>query len=192
MSLSMYDASIPVLIRGLGIMSDYLDKAAAYAVEKNIPVSVLLQARLAPDMLPLAGQVQRASDNAKGGAARLAGVSGPTFADTETTLEELQERVAKTVAFLETITPEQLAGSASRSNELRFRSINGVMRGDVYLLSFLLPNFFFHITTAHDILRHNGCQLNKRDYIGSDSLSYVNPPVTSFFGWQPTGVTNSK
>ncbi|MBB5371650.1 MULTISPECIES: DUF1993 family protein [unclassified Janthinobacterium] len=192
MSLSMYDASIPVLIRGLAIMSHYLDKAAAYAIEKNIPVSVLLQARLAPDMLPLAGQVQRASDNAKGGAARLAGITGPNFADTETTLEELQERVAKTVAFLETITPEQLEGSESRSNELRFRSINGVMRGDVYLLSFLLPNFFFHITTAHDILRHNGCQLNKRDYIGSDSLSYVNPPVTSFFGWHPAGTATLK
>ncbi|MFM2085720.1 MAG: hypothetical protein RLZZ237_589, partial [Pseudomonadota bacterium] len=112
--------------------------------------------------------------------------------DTETTLEELQERVAKTVAFLKTITPEQLEGSASRTNEMRFRSINGVMRGDVYLLSFLLPNFFFHITTAHDILRHNGCQLNKRDYIGSDSLSYVSPAVTSFFGSQASGVPASK
>ncbi|WP_081905195.1 DUF1993 family protein [Janthinobacterium agaricidamnosum] len=91
MSLSMYDASIPVLIRGLGIMSHYLDKVAAYAAEKNIPQSVLLQSRLAPDMLPLAGQVQRASDNAKGGAARLAAIAGPNFQDTETTLEELQE-----------------------------------------------------------------------------------------------------
>lgn len=175
MSLSMYDASIPVLIRGLGIMSNYLDKVASYAAEKNIHPSVLLQSRLAPDMFPLAGQVQRASDNAKGGAARLAAISSPNFSDTETTVEELKERLAKTVAFLETITPEQMEGSESRTTEIRFRSINGVMRGDVYLLTFLLPNFFFHVSTAHDILRHNGLNIGKRDYVGSETLSYVSP-----------------
>jgi hypothetical protein len=171
MSLSMYQASVPVLIRGLTILSSYLDKAAAHAAENNIDPNVLIQARLAPDMLPLAGQIQRASDNAKGGISRLAAVAAPGFSDTETTFDELKERLAKTIAFLETVPAEAFENSEERPCEMRFRSVNGVLRGDVYLLSVLLPNFFFHVTTTHDILRHNGLKIGKKDFFGE--LTYI-------------------
>lgn len=171
MAFSMYDVTIPVMIRGFGIMTQYLEKAAAYAAENNINPAVLVQARLSPDMLPLAGQVQRASDNAKGAIARLTGKEMPGFSDTETTFEELHERINKTVALLEAVKPEELEGTESRHIEMRFRSVNGVLSGDTYLLTFLLPNFFFHVTTMHAILRHNGLKIGKKDYVGQ--LTYV-------------------
>ncbi len=164
MSLSMYDITIPVLVRGLGILNEYLDRAAAFAVENKIDANVLINARLAPDMLPLSGQVQRASDTAKGAIPRLTDLQAPSFADTEITLEDLKKRVADTVAFLKTVTPANLEGSQARKIELKF--LNAVMTGDTFVLQFLLPNFFFHVTTAHDILRHNGIKVGKRDYLG--------------------------
>src|SRR5882757_585626 len=165
MAISMYDATIPVLIRGLGILDEYLDRAAAFAVDNKIDPKVLVNARLAPDMLPLSGQVQRASDTSKGAIPRLTDLQAPGFADTEATLEDLKKRIADTVAFLKTVTAEHLRGAQERKVELKFLN-NAVMTGDVFVLQFLLPNFFFHVTTAHDILRHNGVKVGKRDYLG--------------------------
>ena len=167
MAISIYDATIPVLIRGLGILDEYLDRAAAYAADNKIDPKVLVNARLAPDMLSLAGQIQRASDTSKGAVPRLTDLQAPSFADTETTLEELKKRVADTVAFLKTVTPENLQGAEQKKVELK--NLNAVLTGDVFVLQFLLPNFFFHITTAHDILRHNGVKVGKRDYLGFKS-----------------------
>jgi hypothetical protein len=167
MSLSMYDVTIPVLIRGLGILNEYLDRAAAFAAENKIDPKVLVNSRLAPDMLPLSGQVQRASDTSKGAIPRLTDLQAPSFADTEVTLEDLKKRVADTVAFLKTVTPANLEGAQTRKIELKI--LNAVMTGDTFVLQFLLPNFFFHIATAHDILRHNGVKIGKRDYLGEVS-----------------------
>jgi hypothetical protein len=162
----MYQASIPVLLRAMRNLSAILDKGAAHAEAKNFAPEVLINARLAPDMFPLARQVQSVSDAAKGCAARLAGIEVPSYPDTETTFPELQERLAKTVNFLESIEPEQIDGSEEREVVLKLR--NGEMRftGQAYLLSFVLPNFFFHMTTAYDILRHNGVEIGKMDFLG--------------------------
>jgi len=122
-------------------------------------------ARLAPDMLTLAGQIQRASDSAKGAAARLAGIENPSFADDETTFADLQERIVKTRRFLEGVSAEQIDGSAARSIELNLGT-KVTFRGDDYLLNFALPNFYFHVTTAYDILRHSGVPVGKMDYLG--------------------------
>ncbi|EEG09384.1 DUF1993 domain-containing protein [Pseudogulbenkiania ferrooxidans] len=167
MSLSMYQASIPVLIRGITNLAAILDKAAAHAAAKNIAPEVLLNARLAPDMFPLVRQVQSVSDTAKGCGARLAGVEVPSFADTETSFAELGERLAKTVAFLQTLTPEQVDGSEERPITLKVRSQEIHFTGQTYLLGFALPNFYFHFTTAYGILRHNGVDIGKADYLGS-------------------------
>ena len=166
MSLSMYQASIPVFIRMLGNLSAILDKAAAYAETKKIDPSVLINARLAPDMQPLSFQVQVASDMAKGCAARLAGIDAPSFPDTESTFPQLQERIAKTVAFLKTVTAEQVDGSEERDVVLKLRGQETRFKGQPYLLTFVLPNFYFHLTTAYAILRHNGLDIGKADFIG--------------------------
>jgi hypothetical protein len=165
MSVSMYDLTIPTMLRGLSALSGYLDKASAYATDAGFDPSILINARLAPDMLSLAGQVQRTSDNAKGGASRLTGTTGPSFPDTETTFPELVERIAKTTAFLRTFTPENFEGSESRAVELKFKSGTNTFRGDEYLLQVMLPNFYFHIAMAHAILRHNGLKIGKLDYL---------------------------
>ena len=166
MSLSMYQLSVPALIRGLSILSGYLDKAASFATENNIDPAVLVNARLAPDMFSLAGQIQRASDNAKGAIGRLSDLAVPSFADTEKTLPDLQERIANTIAFLQAVRPDQLDGAGSRAVELKLRFASGTFRGDQYLLQVLLPNFYFHVATVHNILRHNGVKIGKKDYIG--------------------------
>ncbi len=155
MPLSMYELSVPVLLRGFAVLSDYLDKAAAFAAEKKIAPEVLLNARLSPDMLPFAAQIQRASDNAKNGIARLAGIEAPAFADTEKSFDELRERIAKTLAWLKTIKSEQLDGSESRTVPFKAGSIKATRRCDTELWQRLLPDFFFHVTTEHDILRPN-------------------------------------
>jgi hypothetical protein len=167
MSLSMYDVTIPVLIRGLSVLDEYLDRAAAFAADNKIDPKVLVNSRLAPDMLPLAGQIQRASDTSKGAIPRLTDLQAPSFADTEVTLEDLKKRIADTIAFLKTITPANLEGAQTRKIELKF--LNAAMNGDTFVLQFLLPNFFFHVATAHDILRHNGVKIGKRDYLGQIS-----------------------
>jgi len=166
MSLSMYQASTPVFIRGLGNLSAILDKAATHAEAKKIDPSVFINARLAPDMYPLSRQVQIASDVAKGCAARLAGIEVPSYEDNETTFPELQARIAKTVAFLQSVSPPQIDGSADRPISLKLRGREVGFLGQPYLLSFVLPNFYFHLTTTYAILRHNGLEIGKPDFIG--------------------------
>ncbi|MBO3273981.1 DUF1993 domain-containing protein [Pseudomonas schmalbachii] len=166
MSLSIYEASVPVFIRMLGNLSTILGKAAAHAEAKSIDQAVLVNARLAPDMFALARQVQIASDSAKGCAARLAGVDVPSYPDEETTLEQLQARIAKTVEFLKAIKPEQLEGSEKRTINLKMRTREVSFSGRDFLLGFAMPNFYFHVTTAYDILRHNGVEVGKMDFLG--------------------------
>lgn len=166
MSLSMYSASIPVLARMLGNLQAILRKAEVYAGERKIEPGVLLNARLAPDMLPLVSQVQIATDNAKGCAARLAGLEVPSYADTESSFAELQARIDKTLAFMSGIEAAQVDGSEGRPITLKFPNMELHFNGQDYLLGFVLPNFFFHVTTAYAILRHNGLDIGKMDYLG--------------------------
>ena len=167
MSLSMYQASVPVFIRALTNLSAILKKGEAYAQAKKIEPTVLVNARLFPDMFALVRQVQIASDTAKGCAARLAGQEPPSFADTEQTFAELHARLDKTVAFLKTLKPAQIDGSEERAIELKMRDRTVHTKGREYLLERALPNLFFHVTTAYDILRHNGVEVGKRDYLGA-------------------------
>lgn len=167
MTLSMYQASIPVITRELGILSEILKKGEALAAAKKIDPSVLINARLAPDMLPLAKQIQIASDVTKGGVARLAGAEIPSYADTETTFAELQERIAKTIKFVSGFTAAQIDGSEEKTISLKVGGQDMQMKGQQYLLGFVIPNLFFHITIAYAILRHNGAELGKRDFLGS-------------------------
>lgn len=166
MSLAMYQASVPVFIRGLGNLSAILAKAATHAEAKQIEPSVFINARLAPDMYPLSRQVQIASDVAKGCAARLAGIEVPSYEDNETTFPELQARIAKTVAFLQSVSPSQIDGSEQRPISLKLRGNEVSFLGQPYLLGFVLPNFYFHLTTTYAILRHNGLEIGKQDFIG--------------------------
>jgi len=166
MSLSMYDVSIPLFIRAFHNMSAILDKGVAHADANGFNSAELLQTRLHADMYPLLAQVQRASDTAKGCAARLAGIAPPAIPDTEESFHQLRERIAKTVAFLESIKPAQLEGSEDRVIELKMREETVRFTGKSYLLEFALPNFYFHVTTAYDILRHRGVPIGKRDFIG--------------------------
>ncbi|WP_341991001.1 DUF1993 domain-containing protein [Azorhizobium sp. AG788] len=162
-ALSMHQASVPVFIRGLTALSAELEKAAASAGERKFDLNILASARLAPDMLSLAGQVQRASDTSKLSGERLSGTPAPKFEDTETTLPELQARIAKTIAYLESLDPVLFVGSEDKTITLNHI---GDLKGDAYLLSFALPNFFFHVATAHAILRQNGVPVGKRDFLG--------------------------
>jgi len=166
MTLTIYDAAIPVLKRGLTNLSAILAKAEASAEARKIDPAVFLASRLAPDMFPLSRQVQLVSDGAKGGAARLAGVEAPSFPDTETTFAELQERIAKTIAYLDSFRTEQFAGAESR--DILFKTPNGdfSFTGHNFLLTFVLPNVYFHIVTAYNLLRHNGVDIGKFDYLG--------------------------
>jgi uncharacterized protein len=166
MSLDMYQSSIPVFVHMLGNLSSILDKAAAHADAKAIDQAIFVNARLAPDMYPLSRQVQIATDMVKGCAARLAGVDVPSYEDNETTLAELQARIAKTVAFLQTVSADQINGSEEKSVTLKLRARDVNFIGQPYLLYFVLPNFYFHMTTAYDILRHNGVELGKMDFVG--------------------------
>jgi hypothetical protein len=162
----MYQASVPVFLRGLENLSAILAKGAAHADAKKIDPSVFINARLAPDMLALARQVQIASDAAKGCTARLAGAEVPSFPDTETTFPELQARIAKTIEFVKGFKPAQIDGSEERTCVLKTRTAEITHRGQDYLFKLALPNFYFHVTTAYDILRHNGVELGKMDYLG--------------------------
>ncbi|MGR9087821.1 MAG: DUF1993 domain-containing protein [Gammaproteobacteria bacterium] len=166
MQLSMYQASVPVFVRMLDNLSIILEKAVQYADEKKIDPSVLIDARLAPDMYPLSRQVQIATDMAKGCAARLAGLDVPVYEDNESTFPELQARIAKTVAFVQSVSASQIDGSEDRTVTLKLRNQEVSFKGQPYLLHFVLPNFYFHITTAYAILRHNGLSIGKRDFVG--------------------------
>ncbi len=166
MNLSMYQASVPCFIRMLNNLAAILDKAVAHCEAKKIDPAVLAGCRLYPDMYPLAKQVQIATDMAKGCAARLAGQEPAKYEDNETTLVELRARVAKTVDFLHGFSPAQIDGSEARPITLNMRSGPLQFNGQVYLLEFALPNFYFHITTAYALLRHNGVEIGKQDFIG--------------------------
>lgn len=167
MSLSMYQASIPSFIRMLGNLSAILDKAVAHAEAKKIDPAIFVNARLTPDMYPLSRQVQIATDIVKGCAARLAGIDVPSYADNETTFAELQARITKTVAFLQSVSAAQIDGSEERKITLKFGSREINLLGQAYLLDFVFPNFHFHLTTTYAILRHNGVGIGKMDYLGS-------------------------
>lgn len=168
MSLSMYQISVPVFVRVLENLSFILTKGAASAEARKIdPLVLTTGARLAPDMYPLARQIQIATDVVKGGGARLAGVEVPSYTDTETTFPELQERIAKTVAFLKSLKPEQIDGSETRDVKLKISGNEVTLKGQPYLMNFVLPNLYFHTTTAYAILRHNGVDLGKKDFLGN-------------------------
>jgi uncharacterized protein len=165
MSLSMYQASVPAFQKHLGALDAMLDKAVAYADAKKIDPAVLLGARLYPDMFNFTRQVQAACDFAKNVSARLAGIPVPSYADTETTFPELKARIAKTLAFLETIKPEQMEGSEATSYTIKVGPNDMTFAGQDYLLHFALPNFYFHSATAYGLLRHNGLDIGKRDFM---------------------------
>ncbi|WP_353431663.1 DUF1993 domain-containing protein [Polynucleobacter sp. MWH-UH23A] len=166
MPMSMYQASIPQFVKMLTNLSNILKKGEAFAKEKNIDGAVLINDRLAPDMFPLSKQIQIACDQVKNGMARLAGVEPPKFDDHESTFEQLQERIAKTIAFAKTITPAQLEGSETKEIKFSIKEWNFEFVGDQYLLTWIIPNFYFHIATAYNILRHNGVEVGKSDYLG--------------------------
>lgn len=166
MSVSMSSMSLPVFEQMLGNLSHFLDKAQAHADAKKFEPAVLLQSRLAPDMLPLTRQILIACDAAKNGVMRLSGVEAPKFDDTESSVAELKERISKTLAYLATVPVAQLEGSAEK--DITFpvgKDKTRTMKGEAYLKHWMLPNFFFHVTTAYAILRHNGVELGKSDYL---------------------------
>ena len=167
MSLSMYQASVPVLLHSLSAFEAILDKAAAHAEARKIDESVFIQARLAPDMFAFARQVQVATDMAKGGVARLAGLESPRMEDNETTFAELKARLQKTQDFIRTVEASQIDGSEDRDITLQAGPNTLNFKGQPYLLNFVLPNVFFHLTAAYAILRHNGVELSKRDFLGA-------------------------
>ena len=168
MTYPLYTASVPVFKQMLGSLNGLLEKARAYCAEKKIEPGALLGARLFPDMFPMSRQVQIACDFARGVAARLAGVAVPANEDKEQSLEELQALVARTLAFLDSLTPAQFEGSEVR--EIVTRPGTPKERkftGQSYLLSYGLPQFFFHVTTTYALLRHNGLEVGKKDYMGA-------------------------
>jgi hypothetical protein len=167
MSLSMHSVSAPVFERMLGNLSQWLDKAEAYAAAKKFDPAVLLAARLAPDMLPFTAQVQIACDSAKFAVARLAGVEAPRFADDETTFADLKSRVGRTIAFVQSVPAALASGSETREIAVPRRDGAMVLPGEAYLKHYAMPNFYFHLTTAYALLRHNGVELGKSDFLGA-------------------------
>ena len=168
MTLSLYQASIPAFLRMFGNLTKLLEKAEAYAEARKIDPAALLQARLAPDMFALPRQVQIASDTAKGAVARLAGIETPRYADTEASFAELRERITKTVAFIEGVPAEQVDAGEQRSVTLKLAGKEVQFTGPSYLFHFALPNFHFHVAAAYLILRHNGLEIGKMDFLGRD------------------------
>jgi len=164
--LTMFDATIPPLKRTLGNLAAILKKAEEYADAKKVEHHVLLNSRLFVDMYPLTRQVQIATDMSKGAGARLAAVEIPKYEDNETSFAELQARIARTIAFLDAITPQQLEGAETREITLTIRKADVKFTGQDYLLKWVLPNVYFHVTTAYNILRHNGVELGKQDFLG--------------------------
>ncbi len=166
MTISMYQASVPCFVRTLGNLSAILDKAQAHVDAKKLDATALTGYRLFPDMLPMTRQVQIACDAAKGLVARLSGLENPVHEDTEKTLVELQARIAKTLAFVQSVTPAQLDGTEEKDIVVKRGDTETHYKGMQYLLGNALPNFYFHVTTAYNILRHNGVEIGKRDYLG--------------------------
>ena len=168
MTLSMHQAAVPVFVRALSALSQVLKKGAEHAKTKGVSDDVLLNTRLIPDMLPLLKQVQIACDMATRGSARLAGVEPKSFEDNETTLEQVYARIDGALDYIRTFKPEQIDGSEEREIVLKMRTGEVQFKGQAYLLHFLLPNLFFHCTTAYDILRQAGTNIGKADFIGQD------------------------
>jgi hypothetical protein len=166
MSLTPHDVSVPVFTRTLKALDAILAKAEAHAEARKIDPAVFLGARLAPDMFPLTRQVQIACDFAKGGSARLAGADVPSWPDEEKTFAELRARIARTLDFIATLAPATFEGADTREITVMMRGEARKFDGRTYLLHNVLPNFFFHAATAYDILRHNGVEIGKRDFIG--------------------------
>lgn len=166
MSLSMYQVSVPAFVQMLSALSGVLEKAEAHAGARKIEPAALLNDRLFPDMWPLVRQVQIACDFAKGVVSRLAGIEPPMHEDTEKTFGELQARIRKTLDFIQSFKPEQIDGSEQRKVTIRLGGKPVTFDGQPYLINFALPNFYFHCTAAYAILRHNGVELAKRDFIG--------------------------
>jgi len=167
MKMSMYEASVPPMVRTLKNLSAILKKGAAHAKAKKIDPLVLVNARLAPDMFPLSRQVQIACDVAKFGAARLAEIKPPRNPDREATIPELLERINKTLKFLRRVKKNQVDGSENRTIVLKFPRGTLKFKGGVYLTGWVLPNLYFHATTTYAILRHNGVDVGKRDFLGN-------------------------
>ena len=167
MQITMYDTLVPTANRMLGNLSTFLDKAEAFATAKKIDAAVLLNSRLAPDMLPLTRQVQIASDMVKGAAARLSGTEVPKFEDNETTIAELKVRIVKTLAFVNSVDAAKFGGSEDRDVTLQTRTGDRHFKGLNYLRDYVLPNVYFHTTATYAILRHNGVELGKNDFIGA-------------------------
>ncbi len=167
MAITMSSASVPIFVRMLGNLLQWLDKAEAHAQAKKFEPAVYLGARLAPDMLPLTKQIQIACDGAKFGVSRLSGVDAPKFDDTEASIAELRERVRATVAFIESVPALSIDGTENKDVTIPRRDGTLTLKGEAYLKNFVLPNFFFHITTAYALLRHNGVELGKMDYLGA-------------------------
>ena len=166
MTISMYQATIPVCTRMLNNLAAILEEAAAHADARKIDPTVLINDRLYPDMLPMGRQIMIASDTAKGGAARLAGVEPPKYEDNEKTFPELIERLRKTIAYLNTFKPGQIDGSEKKMITLKVRDDTLTIEGLTYLLNRVLPNLYFHVSIAYAILRHNGVDIGKKDYLG--------------------------
>lgn len=166
MTISMYAASVPVFKQMLGSLSELLGKAEAHAIGKKIDPSALLQARLFPDMFPLMRQIMIAADFAKGACARLAGVDVPKYEDTEQSFADLKDRIAKTLAFIDTLPSSDIDGSEERDITTSAGPNSKTFKGQKYLLQYALPQFFFHATTAYAILRHNGVEVGKKDFMG--------------------------
>ena len=167
MKISIYQASAPRFVNILGNLSAILDKAQAHVEAKKLDPLALTAYRLYPDMLPFTRQVQIACDTAKGAVARLAGVDVPKHEDVETSFPELKARIAKTVDFVKSFKPEQLDGAEDKNIHLKLGTREVNFTGMQYLFGHALPNFYFHVTTAYNILRHNGVELGKRDYLGN-------------------------
>lgn len=166
MSISMYSVFMPATTRALNNLIGILDKIAAHAEARKIDPAVLINSRLFPDMFPLSRQVQIATDMVKGGAARLAGQTPPSYEDNEAGIPDLVARVRKTLDYLATFTPAQIDGSEERPITLKMRQGELNFRGEDYLLGYVLPNMYFHVTTAYAIARHNGVELGKADFLG--------------------------
>lgn len=167
MKITMSAAASPRLVAVLGNLSTIIDKAEAHAAQRKIDPHTLVSARLFPDMHPFSRQVQIACDTAKGAVARLAGVDVPKHEDNEKTFGDLKERIAKTIAFIKSVDPASIDGSEDREIVLKLGPNEVRFTGMQYLLGFVLPNFYFHVATAYGILRHNGVELGKRDFIGT-------------------------
>ena len=167
MSITMHSASVPVFVRMLGNLDALLVKAEAYAQAKKFDSSVFLVARLAPDMLPFTKQIQIACDGAKFGVARLAGVEAPKHDDTEASLADLRERIRQTIAFVQSVPAAQIIGTEAKDVTIPRRTGPITLKGEFFLEHYVMPNFYFHVTTAYALLRHNGVELGKMDYLGA-------------------------